>query len=113
MQFAVLSRAPIEVVDPDTNVKLGEVDRPKVRVRAAHVYPEYSIAETFEVYEVRTGGIGIDPSVFSSILSPPGVQRRIRTLRIKDADVPPPLPPEESFVKVGDRVVQILDEGKD
>jgi len=51
MKFAVMSRSPTEIIDPDTNTVLDTVDREKVRVRASEVRPKITICKT---YVVRT-----------------------------------------------------------
>ena len=101
MAFAVLAETPLRVEDPDTAELLGEMDREKVRVKATEVFERFSICRTYETYEVP----GLVPRF------PLAVQmfstERVRTLDVKDSELPPPLAEEESYVKVGDRVRQV------
>lgn len=105
MRFAVLSGEPIEIRDPTTNEVLDTFDREKVRVEVTEVRKLVAICQTYRtklipgstLSEMIVGGI--------SMFQPP---RKVReTLSIKDADLPLPLSEEESFVKVGDRVVEL------
>ncbi|MBD0370282.1 MAG: hypothetical protein ICV60_05565 [Pyrinomonadaceae bacterium] len=101
MKFKVLSDKPTEVRDPETNEVLGYVDQVKVRVKATSVEDKFSLCRTYETYAIA----GITSLV--SILGPP---RTIpKTLKAEDSAMLPPLSEEESYVKKGDRVVQILD----
>jgi len=104
MIFAILAEAPLEVKDPDTGQALGQFDREKVRVRAEEVHRNFSVCRTYE----------LEPSPFLSkyVLSAlPELGRRPRTLKIEDSEeLPAPLPEEQSYVKVGDRVRQVPSE---
>jgi hypothetical protein len=101
MKFAVLASTPLEISDPDTDEPLGAVDRIKVKVRAKHVQEKLSVCET---YETRMVG-GLFP-----LLSTFEAPRRIPvTLSTSEESVPKPLPPEESYVKKGDRVQEFED----
>ena len=108
MVFAILSKEPLLVIDPDSGQQLGSEDRVKVRVKATEVYERYSVCRTFGV----TPG---SPSVLdvlrgASLASwyaptPP----REKTLKVEDSDLPEPLSEDESYVKIGDRVRQVLE----
>lgn len=98
MRFAVLAVQPLEVTDPETGEPLGSVDRPKVRVMATHVQERLSICETYETIEV--GGSLIEVKDFFS-------PRRTVPATLRTRELAPPLSPEESIVKVGDRVRQL------
>ena len=107
MKFVVLADKPIDVVDPETKVKLGEVDREKVRVSATEVQERFSVCQTYR--KIRTGGyfaggFGILPDLMAPAREVP------ETFKIKDASLPAPLSEEESIVKIGDRVVQVRGE---
>jgi hypothetical protein len=101
MKFKILSHSPMEIFDPETGELLGLLDREKVRVTVSKLEPRYSICKT---YRLRT--VGVLPSI-AAFMAP--VQSVPETLRTTDSTLPPPLPEEESYVKKGDRVVQILD----
>ncbi len=101
MVFAVLADTPLRVEDPDSHELLGEVDRDKVRVKATEVFEKFAICRTYETYEAP----GVFPSYLSDMLRPG--TRHVRTLKIEDSELPPPLSEEESYVKVGDWVRQV------
>jgi hypothetical protein len=106
MKFKILADKPIEIRDPESNELLGSVDREKVQVQASEVYEKFSICKTFRQSIV---GIGSWPSIknwgemFSSSREVP------ETLKANDSALPRPLSEEESYVKKGDRVVQIIE----
>jgi hypothetical protein len=105
MIFAILADVPLRVEDPDTRELLAEIERYKVKVKVTEVLERLSICRTYETYE--TGGMF--PSSFASLIagmSGPAT-RHVRTLKIEDSELPPPLSEEESYVKVGDRVRQV------
>jgi hypothetical protein len=104
MIFAILAETPLRVEDPDTAEVLGEIERYKVKVKATEVFDRFSICRTYETYE--TGGMF--PSSLASFIALSGpATRHVRTLKIEDSELPPPLSEEESYVKVGDRVRQV------
>ncbi len=104
MKFKILASSPFEVKDPDTQEVLGTVDREKVRVKAIAVFEKYSICKTFR--KIITAGLSV-PDI-SSLLR---FQRTIpETLKAEDSTLPPPLSEAESFVKKGDRVVQLIED---
>jgi hypothetical protein len=97
MQFEVLASESLEITDPETGQSLGALDRPKLRVEATDVYPQFTVCETFEAIDDLEDRIS--PSDFFR------PRRRLpATLRIQESI--PPLSEEESVVKVGDRVRQ-------
>lgn len=109
MKFQVMANTPTEIRDPNTDEVLGSITQEKVRVRATRVNPKFSICRTYEVREIEGGPLSAGFALPSGLFDPP---RRIpETLKAEDADYLPELPEEESFVKIGDRVVQIR--GKD
>src|SRR5438874_1056816 len=97
MVFEVLAENSLEVTDPETGQSLGLLDRPKVRAQASDVRDRFAVCETFELVEVR--GALIDPSEFFA-------PRRLPTT-LRATEALPPLSPEESIVKVGDRVKEL------
>ena len=114
MKFAILSPNPIAIVDPASKETLGEVDRPKVRVKASEVQDRFSILRTYETYTANVGGTGTDfLGGTLSIFTPPKWVRRVKTLRVDESDLPGELTPADSIVKVNDRVVQIVDSEDD
>jgi hypothetical protein len=110
MKFAVLSEYPLEVVDPTTKEVLDVVDREKVRVEVSEIRPRIAICRTYRVKRITGGTVyqGLLGSAVSDHLfrSPREIPE---TLEAKNASLPPPLTPEESYVKINDRVVQVFD----
>ncbi|MCJ7510360.1 MAG: hypothetical protein MUP14_05695 [Dehalococcoidia bacterium] len=104
MIFAILADVPLRVEDPDTRELLGQIERYKVKVKVTEVLERLSICRTYEIYETP----GLFP--FLPLIPPMVATRRVRTLRIEDSELPPPLSDEESYVKVGDRVRQVPSE---
>lgn len=115
MKFAILSEAPTEIRDPETGELLDTIDREKVRVKASEVRSKITICKTFVVKEIAGGklhssavealfGVG----TIAHELRPP--RSIVETLKAEDKDFLPPLSPEESYVKIKDRVIQILDD---
>lgn len=104
MKFSVMAKEAIEVYDPETNEKLGIVDREKVRVTATEVKEKFSICKTYRKWT------SVPTSLFNvgNLFATPRV--RHETLKVDDSSLPPPLSEEESYVKIGDRVIQIIEE---
>ncbi|MBM3241341.1 hypothetical protein FJZ31_34095 [Candidatus Poribacteria bacterium] len=113
MRFKVVYTAPVK--DPDTGEELGEINREKIRVEVFQVEERFSLARTYETYQVNVGGDGIlfrpdiDDSI-KKIFEPQKIVTRVKTFddasefEAMDSKLP---------IKVGDRVVQILDEPKE
>jgi hypothetical protein len=110
MKFQVLTDVPTEVTDPKTGEVLGMVAREKVRVMAVRVEPRYSVCRTYRVQTVPGGPLyfGHWSRPLDRLSAPP--RELPETLKASDADYLPELPEEESFVKKGDPVVQIVSE---
>jgi hypothetical protein len=106
MRFMVLEPEGVPITDPETGEQLGLETPIKIRVKVFRVEDDYSLARTYE----RLGGA--DPLNFgvAALLhrSPP----RVRTLRTSEA-LFPPLTEEESYVKRGDPVRQIVESEED
>jgi hypothetical protein len=103
MKFKVLSDAPVEIPDPETGESLGMVDREKVRVEAIEVQEKFTVCRTYETRHIP--GIG-SMSALSLPIFPQDVPK---TLKIKDDESLPPLSEEESYVKIGDRVIELTE----
>jgi len=107
MKFAILSESPLEVKDPQTKETLDIIDREKVRVVVSEIRPKISICKTYRVRKFG-GGLSANFSLMKSLLEP---AREVKeTLKAEDASLPQPLSPEESYVKINDRVVLIEEE---
>jgi hypothetical protein len=112
MIFAILSESPTEIRDPESGEVLDSIDREKVRVRASEVRKRITVCKTFLVRTIRSGGPlysgrGV-PSLaaLADLTRPP--EKVVDTLRAADKDLPAPLSEDESYVKINDRVIQIL-----
>lgn len=106
MKFKVLADKPTEIYDPETNDMLGMIEREKVRLQASEVHEKFSVCRTYRKASdnvIRTGNGNL-----VSIL--PSLGEMVETLYAEDSAFIPPLPEEESYIKKGDRVVQILDD---
>lgn len=75
MRFRVLEE--LNVTDPDTGERLGELPREVVRVAVIDVEPRYAIAHTFETYTTSSPSIG--GAALSSWLSTLHVVWELRT----------------------------------
>jgi hypothetical protein len=111
MKFSVLSESPMEIHDPATNELLDVIDREKVRVQASEVRERITVCRTY-----RTTKVGGRGGLTASLAAIEGMRRLmepeqtvVETLRVQDAQLPPPLKAEESYVKVNDRVVLLED----
>jgi hypothetical protein len=104
MRFAILASTPEEVLDPETGEVLDIVDRTKVLVQATEVREKITICSTYRTTRIPGGALSTS-NAFNRLFEP---SREIPdTLRIEDSSIPAPLSPEESYVKIGDRVKQV------
>ncbi len=99
MQFSVLAATPQEVTDPDTGELLDTIDRSKIDVEATEVRDKITICSTFATKWVGGGLLAYN---YQNLFGPS--REVVETLRVEDSSLPAPLDPEESFVKIGDRV---------
>ena len=113
MHFDVLDPKYENIKDPDTFELLGSIERPKVRVQIIRVQEKLSIASTYRKKEINVGGISGFRS-FSEFLMPPDWRIKYETLKTDEQNWED-IEEEESYVKVGDPVVQVvlLDEQKE
>lgn len=104
MKYAVLAATPTQITDPDTGDVLGEIDRDKVRVQVIEVQDHLAVARTYEG-KVVGGGLG---SLFPEFMI--GHERmEYKTFHYSTGSVPGPIEPNESYVKIGDRVKRLPD----
>jgi hypothetical protein len=105
MTFAVLNPKGVDIVDPDSKDKLGSVEIPKVMLKVARVQPRLSVARTFRTTRKNVGGsVGLGLDLFRG----PEWVEETETLRLEDKPYVEELSEEESYVKIGDPVVQVL-----
>lgn len=110
MYFEILE--PEDIEDPDSGESLGSIDRPKVRVKVTHVQEKLSVAATYQKKRVNVGGIGLGTyplGGFSRMLMPPKWITEYETLKT-DEKTWEDLDEEDSYVKIGDRVIQVMGE---
>lgn len=108
MKFAVLAEEPMKIVDPETDELLDVIDREKVRVEVSEVRERITICRTFRTKVVSSGRGRFSDYILRTLemqemYEPP--KRVVETLRVEDSQLPPELDPEESYVKVNDRVI--------
>ena len=103
MYFDVVARHE-DIVDPDTNESLGTVERPKIRVKITWVQEKLSLASTYRSREVNVGRMPLGE--FSRALMPPKWVKKYEALTTEETGEA--LDEEESLVKVGDTVVQVV-----
>jgi hypothetical protein len=114
MRFKVVCSVPVK--DPDTGEELGEINREKIRVEVFQVEERFSLARTYETYQVNVGGDGIlfrsalDDGI-KKMLEPQKIVTKVKTF--DDASEFDAIDNSQSPIKVGDRVIQIFDEPKE
>ena len=106
MIFKILSSKGSEITDPDTGEIIGSVDLEKTSVKVKSVKDKVSVASTFRTHRVNVGGIGL---ARSRIFEPPKWEVQVETLNA-EGNAMEELPEEDSFVKTGDPVVQVIEE---
>lgn len=111
MKFAVLAESPLEIRDPNSGEVLDTIDREKVRVESSEIREKITVCRTYRVRKISGGPFGETLSGLGSIADIMRPPREVQeTLSIHDSSMPPPLSEDESYVKVKDRVHQVLDE---
>ena len=112
MHFDVMD-AGEDINDPDTGEVLGSIERPKVRVQVTYVNGRLSVATTYRTKGITIGDLEklrnyrkIGP--FARSLMPPEWVARYETGDYTEILGPPDILSEKnSYVKVGDPVVQV------
>src|SRR5260370_9575898 len=112
MRFAVLDTTGEGIRDPDTGEELGSVQRPKVQLEVTQVSDRISVERTYIYKTINVGGSSYQMGNIARLFAPPRLERRYETLRAEDADWEP-LTEKESFVKIGDPVVEIVASDED
>ena len=105
MLFDVLDPKGEDISDPETGEVLGSVDRPKVRVKITDVKEKLSIASTYRSSKINVGGQGNYGSIAEMFMAPKYITR-FETFKTKEKTWED-LDESESYVKVGDPVVQV------
>ena len=107
MRFDVMDTKGERVRDPDTRELLGSVERSKVRVEISKVQERLSVASTYRTEKVNVGGTGLGSSL-GDIFMPAKWETRYETLKTNEQTWED-LDERDSFVKIGDPVVQVMD----
>ena len=110
MRFAVLSAEPIQICEPDSEIVLDTIDREKTRVEVTEVREKVAICQTYRTKTIPGTTLSDIMNLIPDLYKPSHTVWE--TLAIKDEDLPRALSEEESFVKSGDRVVQLNEDGK-
>ena len=106
MRFDILDNEAHLINDPDSGETIGQVNRPKVRVKVVLVESKFSIARTYIEREENIGGYGGLDFAQTRLFEKPKWIKRVETLRTTE-DTWENLSEEESFVETGDCVVQV------
>jgi hypothetical protein len=109
MYFDVMDPKGEDIRDPDTDEILGSIERPKVRVQVTKVQDRLSVASTYRKTKENIGGKISDFGSLSQILMPPKWVTKYETLKTEEKTWED-LEEEKSYVKIGDPVVQVIDE---
>jgi hypothetical protein len=107
MKFLVLNKKGEDIRDPETGDELGSLEIPKVAVRVVRVQERLSVARTYESKRKWGGSLGrmLGTDLFDSsrLVSQP------ETLESAEDSWAEELDESDSFVKVGDPVVQVYE----
>ena len=116
MTFDILAPGSGEVTDPDTGEVLGSVDLPKTRVRITRAHDRFAIATTYRSKRVNVGGagytgVGSAADNLRKMFEPPRWETRYETLKSNGGfeATAEDLDEKDSYVSVGDPVVQIME----
>ena len=107
MYFDILHEQGQDIKDPVTGDILGNIERPKVRVKVTRAQDKLSLASTYRKKRVNEGGQLRDLSMFSRSLMPPRWVTTYETIKTEDKTWED-LEEKDSYVKIGDSVVQVL-----
>jgi hypothetical protein len=108
MRFAILNSKGVNIVDPETHEPLGSVEVAKVLVKVTRVQEKLSVAQTFRTTKKNVGGQGSGLGIAISDMFQPADWIEVpETLRVIGRASKQELPDNESFVQVGDPVVEV------
>ena len=99
-----------EIKDPDTGEVLGALERPKVRVKTIYIDEKLAVATTYRKERVNLDNV-LAPGPFTRALMQGSTTTRYETLS-KTEEAKGPIKEEDSYVKVGDPVVQVIEENE-
>ena len=114
MRFKIFSEKKIDVLDPVSNEKLGELDIEKLRVQVTTLYDKFCLAETYEYETINVGGnySGTSFATLNKLFEEPKLIKKRKTFDI-DENEKRPINKTESIVRVGDRVEQLVEATRD
>jgi hypothetical protein len=114
MRFMVIDTSGENITDPDTGEVIGSLQKPKVEVEVTQVGSQIAMAHTFKYRSVNVGGTGLGFAAgdIARMFAPRKYVREYETLKSADQDWEP-LSESESYVEVGDSVVQVIVEDED
>jgi len=105
MRFAVLNRNGVDVKDPDTGKVIGSTEIVKTVVKIVRVENDHmAVGRTFRTIPGVPGALGSAVLVASSLYGRPS---RTETLALEaGSTLKEELDPEDSYVKIGDPVIE-------
>lgn len=111
MFFKILDPKGEDIKDPETGEVIGSIGRPKLKVKIKEAKEELSIATTYKKKKVNIGGsgVGLDVGKFGKALTPPKWVEKYETLKAEEKAWED-IDEEESFINIGDPVVQLTEE---
>ena len=104
MLFDILAREAQDIMDPDTGMPIGSIERPKVRVQVTMVEDKVSLASTYRTTSTNRKRGNSSLHAWASLLS-----TAPKTLR-SSANTWEELDEKDSYVATGDPVVQVLND---
>ena len=112
MIFAVMSQNAMEIKDPETGQLLDVIDREKVRVKVSEIRDKITICRTFKTKKIGSTVSSVGSALtamefFRNQLVHQEPKEIPETLKAEDSQLPPPLTPEQSYVKINDRMIQV------
>ena len=112
MLFDIMIPNSYNITDPDTGAILGSLDRPKTRVKVIQIKDRLSLATTYRKKRVNVGGVGF---LASRMFEAPRWVTRYETLKTNESmeHSADELSKADSYVSIGDPVVQVFDEELD
>ncbi len=105
MKLAVLNPNGADITDPVTGESLGSIDLAKVVVKVTQVHERVCVAATFRKW-TTSGGPLYNLNLMNTLARPPSTRRE--TLRLDDAEAAVELDEEDSYVRVGDKVIEVV-----
>ena len=115
MDFNVMDTNGEDIKDPDTNEVLGSIERPKIRVRVIHAQEKLAVAASPRSKGVKPDILAdlvdsaiptLGPVARSLIVTP----RKPSASSQKTAETAHALDNKDTGVKIGDPVVQVIEE---